>query len=460
MRRHRHHGPHDEGSLRERIRRHHERFHLNDVTAVPAELGRFVRARLHRRLFMTMGVAIFLTIGALAASLYLMQPEDQESPRMADIERFFATEFAESWTDRAQRDRLAERTAVAFRVKLTLLGARGENLGNFRGGCAKPVHELDVRQAGQSLGRVNICAHHFSGGRAQFFIALFVAAFVLWMIAGGIARKMSRPLWELVLVTRELGEGKLSSRARLGRHQAGEVGILAHSINEMASRIEKQIADQKELLAGVSHEIRTPLARLRVLKELLEGEGADAKRLEQIEREILEIDDLTGKLLASSRLDFEALDRKELDPRALAEECLQRARLDRGLLVVAGDPPVFQGDATLLGRALVNLIGNAAGHGGGIVRFTVERVLVNEEEFVRFAVEDDGPGFNAGEVERVFDSFYRGRNAGESGGSLGLGLSLVRRIARAHGGDAFAKNKEDRGACVGFTVRVRPPAAS
>ena len=69
---------------------------------------------------------------------------------------------------------------------------------------------------------------------------------------------------------------------------------------------------------------------------------------------------------------------------------------------------------------------------------------------VRFEVEDDGPGFSPADLPRVFDKFVRGERS--AGSSLGLGLSLVRRIAEAHGGSAFAENREPQGARVGFEV--------
>ncbi len=95
-------------------------------------------------------------------------------------------------------------------------------------------------------------------------------------------------------VTREIGSGKLTARVRLGRHQAGEVGGLASAINDMAERLEKQLRDQRELLAAVSHEIRSPLARLRVLSELARSEATRDRAVQDLEREIVEIDELVG----------------------------------------------------------------------------------------------------------------------------------------------------------------------
>ena len=97
--------------------------------------------------------------------------------------------------------------------------------------------------------------------RGVLFVAL--PALALWVLSGKIARRIARPLDELVHVSGEIGRGNLAARARLACGGFDEVATLARSINDMAGRIERQIGDQRELLAGVSHELRTPLARLQ-----------------------------------------------------------------------------------------------------------------------------------------------------------------------------------------------------
>lgn len=448
-------------------------------------LRRFILARLHRRLFFGMGLAILLTFGAVVAALFLLRPDSATGAEFGNIKAFFAAQFAETWHDANGRDRLAERAARAFAVRLTLVDARGNELGRFGGGCLDPEYSLRIDEQQNAtkleerngettsgaplgttsgkgkggdrrvLGTVQICSAH-RAPRGTVIGAFAIASVVLWLVSGFLARRVGRPLWDLVQVTREIGSGKLSSRARLGRHHFGEVGVLATSINEMASRIEKQLSDQKELLAAVSHEIRTPLTRLRVLTELLRDSGAEERAVSAAEREIREIDDLTGQLLATSRLDFEALERRRLDPAELCNGALDRLGLPAELLTVADDLPELSGDATLLGRGLLNLLNNAVLHGGGPTRLVVS----GHGEWVKFSVEDGGSGFANDDLTRVFDSFYQGQGPERTSGSLGLGLALVKRIARAHGGDAFAENLADGGARVGFTVRVRLGSSS
>jgi two-component system, OmpR family, sensor kinase len=324
------------------------------------------------------------------------------------------------------------------------------------------VHHSLRRRLFRSFGLAILLSAGFGWGihalvepaRAAPWLALVGAALILWFASGGIAWAVTRPLVELVSVARDIGEGKLDRRMRLrpmGGH-GGEVALLAEAVNTMAARIEQQLADQRELLAGVSHELRTPLGHLRVLidtaREQLEP-GAQ-RMLDELEREVVELDGLVDQLLVHSRLEFDRIERRELDPVALAVRALERVGEDASKLEVESEVETVVGDPTLLGRALANLLSNARTHGRGLERL---RVHDGDEGMLCFSVEDRGPGFADGEPERVFASFVQGR--ARAGGSLGLGLSLVERIAKAHGGQVWARNRELGGACVGLSVASR-----
>lgn len=379
---------------------------------------------------------------------------------MERAEAFVGSRFARVWHDPAERRELAQSASEAFQFDVMLFDADGRTLEVVGNTCERHRLTVPVRLDGRVLGKVVGCQRRSGPGRHGWIgiSALLAACLTIWAATFAISRKLSRPLSDLVRVTREIGSGKLSSRVRLGRHHRGEVGVLAEAVNDMAVRIERQMSDQRELLAAVSHEIRSPLARLRVLVELARDRGAEAQTLADIEREIVEIDALVGKLLANSRLEFEALSFQKLSPKDLALRALDRAGLPAGLLVDGAPGVTLEGDATLLSRALGNLLENAARHAGGAVALTIERRGAS----IVFEVADRGPGFPEESLKKAFDPFFRHGTSRPSEttpspdehGSLGLGLSLVARIAQAHRGRAWAENRADGGARVSIEIPI------
>jgi len=412
------------------------------------------RGLLHTRIFIWFGVSILLTLLVTFVTMGLFAHRSESWDQAPQhVQRFLGERFARVWDDPGERTELARSLYEEFELSVELQGPDGEVIETHGPPCLRLHLVSDVVRNGDVLGRVGVCFPHKSHSPWIVGIALFVAILTLWLLTGMFARRIAQPLRELTRITEEIGAGKLSRRVQLGRHHSGEVGMLAESINEMVKRIEQQMSDQRELLAAVSHEVRTPLGHLAVLVELLRDRLDDPKLTDDIEQEVREIDSLMGELLASSRLDFSALDFHPLDARDVALRTLERAGLDAALLVDDTTRGELEGDATLLGRALANLIDNANRHGGGV---TALRVVEPSEDTLSFAVQDAGPGFSDEGLRRAFDTFYRDRRQDRAAGSLGLGLALVKRIAVAHGGDAWAENLPGGGARVGLRVMRRP----
>jgi two-component system OmpR family sensor kinase len=407
---------------------------------------RFVRARLHRQLFMWLGITILFTGMVVSAVVSALRPD--ASSMQSDVirvQRFIGERFQRVWDNPPERRDLAQDIAKTFEVDLTLQDAAHKPIEQVGAACDKPQFSVPISRGAAPLGTLQVCIdkrRRVPG--ITFVLAIAAACLSLWGASGALARKLVRPLSDLIRVTREIGSGNLVSRVRLGRHHMGEVGVLADAVNDMARRIERQLNDQRELLAAVSHEIRSPLARLRVLTELLRACPGDSGALDKVEREIVEVDDLIGKLLASSRLDFGTLSLQALEPCELVQRAIERAGLEP--TVYRNDAPAakIKGDPTLLDRAFGNMLENAQKHAGGVESVCVSLV----EHKVRLTVNDRGPGFPSQALARVFDAFYRG----DGSSSLGLGLALVERIARAHGGRAWAENRADGGASVHFEI--------
>jgi signal transduction histidine kinase len=271
------------------------------------------------------------------------------------------------------------------------------------------------------------------------------------MVSGAIAWRMTQPLLFAIRAAQGIGEGDLDTHIDPTRFR-GEVRVLAEALTDMTTKIRQQLADQRQLLAAVSHELRTPLGHMRVLIETAR-DTADpahgAKALAELEREVLVLDDLVGRLLAQSRLEFGNLDRKELDLGELVADVATSAGVAPEHVEAIGDvrAPI---DPTLIRRAVANLIDNARVHGKGAVAVRIER----RGGEVAVEVDDAGPGVPADRRADAFRAFVP-----SSGGGLGLGLALVSRIAVAHDGGAWIHDRPGGGARVGFTVArqaVRP----
>jgi two-component system OmpR family sensor kinase len=419
------------------------------------QLGHFVRARLHRRLFLWFGLSILAT-GVMVATVMSLVGGSAWKQETERVRTFMAHRFEEVWDEPLRRDALAHAIATDLEVGVAVQDASGALLASAGEPCRKMEFNVPVERNGARLGVVRACYSHF---RPKSFwrmvLPLVIAGMVLWLASGKLARRLARPVDALVRATQQLGSGKLNARAEVLPRTTGEFAVLAVAFNDMAARIEKQVADQRELLAAVSHELRTPLARMRVLTELLRDGGGNPRTLDQVDREVVELDALVGELLASSRLDFGQLTSRVLDGRTLAAQALERAGLPVDLLDVEAADAGLMGDATLLGRALANLLENARRHGSGAEALRVQ----DRGEQLAFFVDDRGQGLQPGEEVRIFQPFYRKDRGGEAreAGSLGLGLALVQRIARAHGGESFAENRPGGGARVGFTVKKSGP---
>jgi signal transduction histidine kinase len=232
----------------------------------------------------------------------------------------------------------------------------------------------------------------------------------------------------------------------------------------MATRIERVVTDQRELLAAISHELRSPLGRARVALEIArERAAAPAGRsLDDIERQLVEMDAILGDLLASARAGLADVRRDGVDLAAWLES---RAAAETTGVIELALPPVdgrrtVAIDGALLGRALHNVFANAWAYGHPKEDPLVV-TLSFENETARIGVRDRGPGFSPDVLPRAFEPFVTGTDKARSPGAhgIGLGLSLVRRIVEAHGGTVIARNVEEGAAVKGAEIVLSLPVA-
>ncbi|MBL8952158.1 MAG: HAMP domain-containing histidine kinase [Myxococcaceae bacterium] len=412
--------------------------------------GRYIRSSLRRRLFWWFVATIFVTVSAIGCTMGLMSHASgtgwwREYER---LQSYVSRELGTSWHDPATRDGKLASAAEVFDVDAELRDVNGNLVSRVGDPCEHPGFKAPVLRDGVRVGDVRACFNHRRHapyGPLRTVLVLLIAAIVLSAATGKIARRIARPLDELTETVKRIGAGDYSARTKLGCNEPGEIGVVSEAVNDMAAKIEQQLKDQRELLAAVSHELRTPLARVRIISELGRDNGPTQKTWDDIDREVLEMDALVGELLASSRVQFEALNLRDVDVRDAAERAIERAGLPPEKLKLETSAKTIKVDATLLARALANLLENAKKHAGGADQLEVR----DEPGKIVFEVHDRGPGLN-GDAGRVFEPFQGGTDT--RGNGLGLGLALVQRIALAHRGEAFAHNRDGGGAVVGVRL--------
>lgn len=309
------------------------------------------------------------------------------------------------------------------------LGGPSPRLRGFRGTWQVPLSD----------GRFLVTSIPRGPWRPGPWILAALAAVALAVAVGAypLARRLTRRLERLKAGVDQLGEGELAARVKI--EGKDEVAALAQSFNRSAGQIEELVRSKRMLLANASHELRTPLTRINMTIALA-GEQMSPDQRDQIKADIAELDQLIEEILLASRLDaVRGPERsEEIDLLALAAE--EAARDGIG---VEGVSVFVRGERALLRRMIRNLIDNARRHASD----AVPEVRVNRAADRRAVIEvrDRGAGIPEAERERIFEPFYRLPGSPETGKGSGLGLALVRQIARHHHGDLQCRGAEGGG---------------
>ncbi|HEY5032021.1 MAG TPA: ATP-binding protein [Actinomycetes bacterium] len=238
-----------------------------------------------------------------------------------------------------------------------------------------------------------------------------------------------------------------------------EIARLAVTLNSMLDRLSAASAQQREFAADAAHELRSPLSALITELEvgLASGDPAgwsdvaasalvDARRLATIVDDLLLLTRNDGtRPLRLEQVDLAAV----VDSFRPADDDTEVAQASAVLVRTPDEAVIVQGDQAAIERAVRNLVDNARRH----ARSTVEIALERRGTDAVVVVEDDGPGIPADQLERVFDRFHRideGRSRDDGG--AGLGLAIVRGIARSHGGEVTLEPRAAGGLVARLTL--------
>lgn len=231
---------------------------------------------------------------------------------------------------------------------------------------------------------------------------------------------------------------------------AKEVRAVARAMNDMRGRIRKLVADRSQTLAAIAHDIRTPLTRLRLRAETVDDVGVR----EQILDELDGIDRMVNSALSFMRSQRDEVVPVRTDLAILAHTIVDEFA-DQGKDVrYEGEPRlIIECDADLVRRAIENLVGNAVSHAGS----AVVSLHHNDEHFVEIAVSDHGPGLPVADHQNVVEPFHKGNGArshSDKNPGFGLGLSITRNIAAAHGGTLSLSENRPNGLTAKLTLPV------
>ena len=290
--------------------------------------------------------------------------------------------------------------------------------------------------------------------RLQYLMLLIgVATMILIIVLSRRAITISlKPLAAVESTAEAIAEGNLSARLPIAKPET-EVGRLVGSLNQMLTRIEDSFAVRvkseeklRRFVADASHELRTPLTAIRGFAELhrqgaVAGEEKTRELIGRIEDESIRMGTLVEDLLLLARLDQSPeIEREPVNLNELIHSASESARAsspEHQISMILPDEELFiLGDRNRIFQVVANLLENARNHtpAGSSIQVS----LTESEDEIKIEVADNGPGIDKHDLERIFERFYRAdssRTRTRKSEGSGLGLSIVKAVMQAHGGD-------------------------
>lgn len=355
-------------------------------------------------------------------------------------------------TDRSRRgpQRQAVEPVEVTDVTRRVLAGDGDRLVEDQEVAGQSLRVLTVRVRGGAVQLVRSSdeVEETLTGVRSALAAVFAGAVLLALAASVLGTRIAAtPVRRLEQGVAQVAERR-DLRLRVDVAGNDEISRLAQRFNDMLDALAAAEASQHRLVQDASHELRTPLTSIRTNLEVLAMSGgldaSDRELLVDVDMQIVELADLVAKLVELAHGSVPAGEREMFDLAEVAEEAVRRgARWARGrasVRYVAGSWTVHA-DRARVQSAVDNLVDNA-------ISWTAAGTTVDVAvEAGGIAVCDEGPGVADDDAPHVFDRFYRAPAARSRPGS-GLGLSIVREVATAHGGNATVSSRGDRaGAC-------------
>jgi signal transduction histidine kinase len=282
----------------------------------------------------------------------------------------------------------------------------------------------------------------FDPWQVRLLLVSALAALAVSPLAWAFSRRLAAPISALAQGAERLGRDPHAPPLDMGG--SAEVAAAVAAFNEMQERLRRYVDDRTTMVGAIAHDLRTPLTRLRFRIEAI-PEPLRSKLAADVDQ----MEAMVASTLGFVRDAATPRDRRKLEVASLVETVMDEAALTGAdAAVERADRVVVDGDPLALKRLVANLVDNALKYGAS----AHARVFADGDMAV-IEVDDDGPGMPDSEIERVFEPFRRleTSRSRETGG-IGLGLAVVRAVARSHGGDVILRNRPHGGLSARVTL--------
>jgi signal transduction histidine kinase len=286
----------------------------------------------------------------------------------------------------------------------------------------------------------------FANRERRFLLLFLMSALLMLPIAWMFARRLAEPFEQFADAAEALGRDPRAPPPDVDG--PAEVERAADAFRQMQKRLQAYVTDRTHMLGAIAHDLRTPLTRMAFRLEALPPEARD-----RLLADVGEMEAMVKATLGLARADSQPVERQRLELGSLVEKAAEDlAETGRKVRAEADEMLVVDGNPLELRRLVTNLLENGEAYGGeAAVRVWRDGGLAVVD------VDDKGGGLPPAELERVFEPFYRvERSRSRETGGTGLGLSVARSVARAHGGDVVLMNRPEGG----LRARVTLPLAA